>query len=327
MEAPSAEALAWEAAARERSVLGAPEGSVLAPASLPYALEIVSTSASLPSEDDGAPTCRASVSLYDKEAKAMFGRTWESAPLPWPQPGEPLQIATTVALHTPIVSPGCTVVVEIVRGEGDEAVSVGWSAVPLFAGASRLREEFGPEIETPVFAGTPRYLLFDNEPPSEEALPDCLLRTRVRTAHATLGAHQQLLRENEVVALDEEIVGLSGSLAAPAAPPTCSITLSELSFAIPGVVDADGATDISKLSFDDALMKYLQSVTAPEVWASAEGVKTACALVGVHNVSARSPCPARAPRSVVDCANAVLLSTGALLHRAPRHRAAREDGG
>ena len=137
MEAPSAEALAWEAAARERSVLGAPEGSVLAPASLPYALEIVSTSASLPSDDDGAPTCRASVSLYDKEAKAMFGRTWESAPLPWPQPGEPLQIATTVALHTPIVSPGCTVVVEIVRGEGDEAVSVGWSAVPLFAG--RLR--------------------------------------------------------------------------------------------------------------------------------------------------------------------------------------------
>ncbi len=239
-------------------------------------------------QEAAVPTFSARVSLYDRGTKSIFGRTWESAPLAWPHLDEPmrkadLEIAQTVALHTTVVGPSCQVVVEIVRGE----VSVGWAVAPLFPphGAGKLRDTFGPEVEVPMFAGTPRYLLFDDQPPAEHALPECTLRLRVRTLTA-MAQFQSLLRENEIVGIGDELPGLGGSLAAPTMKPTCTIKLSDLAFAIPGVpdsIDVRTSTDISKQDFDAAMMKYLQAVTPPDVWANSKGVTKARALVGVHN--------------------------------------------
>eukprot|EP01043_Picozoa_sp_COSAG02_P015215 COSAG02_NODE_643_length_19037_cov_9.951632_8_plen_1392_part_00 len=230
----------------------------------------------------------ARVSLYDRGTKSIFGRTWESAPLAWPHLDEPkrkadLEIAQTVALHTTVVGPSCQIVVEIVRGE----VSVGWGVAPLFPphGAGKLRDTFGPEVEVPMFAGTPRYLLFDDQPPAEHALPDCTLRLRVRTLTA-MAQFQKFLRENEIVGISDGLPGLGGSLSAPTVKPTCTIKLSDLAFAIPGVpdsIDVRTSTDISKQDFDAAMMKYLKAVTPPDVWANSKGVTKARALVGVHN--------------------------------------------
>ena len=288
---PTPAATAWEDAAAARAVLALPSdaASICAPASMPYAVELCGAAGLPPTDDDApAPTFSVRLSLYDRGTKSIFGRTWESAQLPWPSLDEPkgkadLQIAQTAALHTTVVGPSCQVVVEIVRGE----ISVGWAVAPLFPprGAGKLKETFGPEVEAPIFAGTPRYLLFDSEPPADQALPDCTLRLRVRT-FAAMGQFQGLLRENEVVGIGDALPGLGGSLGAPVALPTCSLTLSDLAFAIPGVpgtIDVRTSTDISKLDFDAAMMKYLQAVTPADVWASSKGVTTARALVGAHN--------------------------------------------
>ena len=185
-------------------------------------------------------------------------------------------------MHTSVVGAGCQVVVEIVRGE----VGVGWGVVALFPPhGAKLKESFGPEVEAPMFAGTPRYLLFDNQPPLDQALPDCKLRLRVRTFSA-MAQFQSLLRENELVGIHDGLPGLGGSLAAPVKKPTCSLKLSDLHFAIPGVpdtIDVRTSTDISKQDFDSAMMKYLQAVTPPDLWANSKGLTKARALVGVHN--------------------------------------------
>ena len=295
MALPSPTTASWEAETASKVVLALPSdaAAICAPASMPYAVELCGIAGLPPSDGDGpAPTYAVRMSLYDSGTKSMFGRTWESAQLPWPHLDEPLrkadlELAQTCALHTSVVGPSCLAVVEVVRGEGDAAVSVGWSVAPLFPphGAGRLKGTFGPEVESPVFAGTPRYLLFDSAPPADEAIADCKLRLRVRT-FAGMGPYQSLLRENEIVGMADALPGLGGSLLAPAAAPTCSITLSDLSFAIPGVPDSQDvrtSTDISKVDFDSAMMKYLEAVTDPEVWAGSKGVTKTRALVGVHN--------------------------------------------
>lgn len=136
-----------------------------------------------------------------------------------------------------------------------------------------------------MFAGTPRYLLFDNSPPTEQALPNCTLRVRVRTFTA-MAQFQHLLRENEIVDIDDRLPGLNGSLKAPTVQPACTIKLSDLTFAIPGVpetIDVRTSTDISKLDFDAAMMKYLKTVTPSSAWDSSKGIMKARALIGVHN--------------------------------------------
>lgn len=288
---PTAVASAWERAAGERTVLALPPdaGAVVSPASIPYAIEVCSVAGMPPTDEESpAPTFSARVSLYDRGTKSIFGRTWTSGELPWPHLNEPnrkadLEIAQTVALHTTVVGHSCQVVVEIVRGE----ISVGWAMAPLFPphGAGRLRDTFGPEVEAPVFAGTPRYLLFDDQPPAEQGLPDCHLRLRVRT-FTDMTPFQGLLRENEIVGINEGVAGLGGSFAAPTKVPTCTIKLADLTFAIPGVPETQDlrtSTDISKQDFNAAMMKYLEAVTPAEIWANSKGMTKARALVGVHN--------------------------------------------
>ena len=73
---PTAGAAAWERAASDRTVLALPAdaAAVVAPASMPYAIELCSVSGAASMGAVGDGTFSARVSLYDKGSKSIFWR-------------------------------------------------------------------------------------------------------------------------------------------------------------------------------------------------------------------------------------------------------------
>jgi hypothetical protein len=162
-------------------------------------------------------------------------------------------------------------------------ISAGWSKVPLFDSGPKETlihpkdTVLADEVTTPVFAGTPRFLLFSNEVPPDAALQaECQLAVKVST-HLAMEGHTSLLRENEIVDL---------STVQPMAPIAQPMTLGAISFTIPGANDT-GESEMAKLSFDKALMQYIRAVTNETIDIQTETDETIDmrALVGVHNVS------------------------------------------